>query len=196
VGAQTGLLDQFAALLSEPGHALRVDFRSLEVRSVPLDLGEWRLVTVDSGATHSIAGSGYNQRRAECEAAAEALGLPSLREATEADLSRLDGALLRRARHIVTENARVDAMEAALHAHDLETAGRLLDASHASLRDDYESSVPEVEAAVAELKAAGAAGARMVGGGFGGAVLALLGPGVPAPAGALAVAPGAPAHLL
>jgi galactokinase len=196
VGAQTGLLDQFAALLSEPGHALRIDFRSLDVQSVPLDLGDWRLVTVDSGATHSIAGSGYNERRAECEAAARALGLPSLREATEADLTRLDGALRKRARHIVTENARVDAMAAALHAHDLETAGRLLDESHASLRDDYESSVPDVEATVASLKAAGAAGARMVGGGFGGSVLALLAPGVPAPAGALAVAPGAPARLL
>src|SRR3954447_3783196 len=91
VGAETGLLDQFAALLSSPGHALRIDFRSLDVESVPLDLGDWRLVTVDSGATHSIAGSGYNERRAECEAAARALDVPSLREATEADLTRLDG---------------------------------------------------------------------------------------------------------
>ncbi len=196
VGAQTGLLDQFAALLSQPGHALRIDFRSLEVRPVPLDLGDWRLVTVDSGATHTHAGSGYNERRAECEAAARALGVASLRDATEADLGRLDGALRRRTRHIVTENARVDAMETALHAHDLEAAGRLLDASHASLRDDYESSVPAVEATVDALKAAGAAGARMVGGGFGGSVLALLAPGVPAPAGALAVAPGPPARLV
>ncbi len=196
VGAQTGLLDQFAALLSEPGHALRIDFRSLDVRAVPLDLGEWRLVTVDSGATHSHAGSGYNERRAECEAAAEALGVESLRDATEQDLERLDGALRRRARHILTENARVDAMAEALHAHDLQMAGRLLDESHASLRDDYESSVPEVEATVDALKAAGAAGARMVGGGFGGSVLALLAPGVSAPEGALQVSPGPSARLL
>ncbi len=196
VGAQTGLLDQFAALLSEPGHALRIDFRSLDVRAVPLDLGEWRLVTVDSGATHSHAGSGYNERRAECEAAAEALGVESLRDATEQDLERLDGALRRRARHILTENARVDAMAEALHAHDLQMAGRLLDESHASLRDDYESSVPEVEATVDALKAAGAAGARMVGGGFGGSVLALLAPGVSAPKGALEVSPGPSARLL
>jgi galactokinase len=196
VGAQTGLLDQFAALLSEPGHALRIDFRSLDVRPVPLDLGDWRLVTVDSGATHTHAGSGYNERRAECEAACRELGVASLRDATEDDLPRLDGALRKRARHVITENARVDAMEKALRAHDLEQAGRLLDASHASLRDDYESSVPEVEATVRALKDAGAAGARMVGGGFGGSVLALLAPGVGAPAGALAVAPGLPARLV
>jgi galactokinase len=196
VGAQTGLLDQFAALLSEPGHALRIDFRSLEVQAVPLDLGDWRLVTVDSGATHTHAGSGYNERRAECEAACEQLGIAALRDATEDDLPRLDGALRRRARHIVTENARVDAMARALHAHDLEAAGRLLDESHASLRDDYESSVPEVEATVERLKRAGAAGARMVGGGFGGSVLALLAPGVDAPEGALEVSPGPSARLL
>jgi galactokinase len=196
VGAQTGLLDQFAALLSEPGHALRIDFRSLDVRPVPLALGDWRLVTVDSGATHTHAGSGYNERRAECEAACRELGIASLREAAEDDLPRLEGALFKRARHVVTENARVDAMEAALRAHDLEAAGRLLDASHASLRDDYESSVPEVEATVRALRGAGAAGARMVGGGFGGSVLALLAPGVAAPAGALAVAPGPPARLV
>src|SRR5205085_9441621 len=101
VGAQTGLLDQFAALLSQPGHALRIDFRSLEVQPVPLDLGDWRLVTVDSGATHTHAGSGYNERRAECRAACERLGIASLRDATPDDLERLDGALQRRARHVL-----------------------------------------------------------------------------------------------
>jgi galactokinase len=104
--------------------------------------------------------------------------------------------LRRRARHILTENARVDAMADALHAHDLPAAGRLLDESHASLRDDYESSVPEVEATVRSLKDAGAAGARMVGGGFGGSVLALLAPGVTPPDGALEVSPGPSARLL
>jgi galactokinase len=196
VGQKTGLLDQFAALLGTEDHALRIDFRSLEVRPVPLELGDWRLVTVESGAGHTLAASGYNERRAECEAACAALGIGSLREATEADLPRLDGSLRRRARHVITENARVDAMAAALEREDLAQAGALLDASHASLRDDYESSVPEVERTVERLKAAGAAGARMVGGGFGGSVLALLGPGAALPAGAVAVAPGPPAALV
>jgi galactokinase len=196
VGAETGLLDQLASLLSRTGYALRIDFRSLDVEPVPLELGEWELVTIDSGTTHSIAASGYNQRRAECRAAREALGIASLRDAREADLLRLPGTLRRRARHVLTENARVDAMAAALAADDLEAAGALLDASHASLRDDYEASVPAVEATVEQLKAAGAAGARMVGGGFGGSVLALLPPGVGRPPGALAVAPHAPARLL
>jgi galactokinase len=196
VGAETGLLDQFASLLSRPGEALKIDFQSLAVEPHRLDLGDWQLVTLESGATHSIAASGYNQRRAECRAACERLGITTLRDAREEDLDRLDGALRRRTRHVLSENARVDAAAAALDAHDLETVAVLLDASHASLRDDYEASVPEVEATVERLKAAGAAGARMVGGGFGGSVLALLPPGVARPAAALAVTPGAPARLL
>jgi galactokinase len=196
VGQRTGLMDQLAALLGREAHALRIDFRDLDVREVPLELGEWRLVTVDSGASHVLAASGYNERRAECEAACRALGIASLRDATESDLARLDGALRARARHVITENARVDAAVEALEQRDLERVGRLLDASHASLRDDYEASVPEVEATVARLKAAGAAGARMVGGGFGGSVLALLGPGAALPAGAIAVAPGPAAALV
>jgi len=108
----------------------------------------------------------------------------------------LPAPLDRRARHVLTENARVDAMVAALRAGDVPAAGALLDASHASLRDDYEASVPAVEATVARLKGAGAAGARMVGGGFGGSVLALLPPGVGVPTAACAVAPGPPAALV
>jgi galactokinase len=197
VGAETGLLDQLASLCGESGHALRIDFASLELDPVPLELGDWSLITLDSGATHSHAASGYNQRREECRRACRALGIASLREATLDDLGALDDPLLqRRARHVLEENDRVDAMVAALHANDLERAGRLLDASHASLRDLYDASVPEVEATVAALKRAGAAGARMVGGGFGGAVLALLGPGVDVPDGALAVAAGPGARLL
>jgi galactokinase len=194
VGAETGLLDQLAALCSEPGHAVRIDFDSLELDPVPLELGEWTLVTLDSGATHTHAGSGYNERRRECREACEALGVSSLREATEID--GLPEPLRTRARHVLTENARVDATITALRAGDLEAVGRLLDASHASLRDDYSASVPEVEATVEQLKHAGAAGARMVGGGFGGAVLALLPPGVAVPDGALRVVPGPPARLL
>ena len=150
-------------------------------------------MTLDSGAPHEHAASGYNDRRRECREACRILRVPSLRKAR--DIDGLPEPLRSRARHVLTENVRVDAMVAALRAGDLEQAGRLLDEGHASLRDDYAASVPEVERTVQRLKAAGAAGARMVGGGFGGAVLALLGPGVVAPAGALAVAASAAALL-
>ena len=194
VGAHTGLLDQLASLCSEPGHAVRIDFATLALEQVPLELGGWTLVTLDSGATHSIAYSGYNERRRECREACSVLGIETLREATDAE--GLPEPLRSRARHVITENARVDATVAALRTGDLDEVGRLLDASHASLRDDYAASVPEVERTVERLKGAGAVGARMVGGGFGGAVLALLPPGVAVPVGALVVAPGRPAGLI
>jgi galactokinase len=196
VGARTGLLDQLAALCGEPGRALRIDFATLAVEPVPLELGDWSLVVLDSGATHTHAGSGYNTRRAECAEACERLGIAALSEAEPEAAAALPEPLGRRARHVLTENGRVEAMVEALAAGDLAAAGALLDASHVSLRDDYEASVPEVEAAVAALKAAGAAGARMVGGGFGGAVLGLMAPGARAPVGALAVAPAAGARVL
>jgi galactokinase len=195
VGAQTGLLDQLASLCGQPGHAMRIDFATLAIDPVPLQLGDWTLVTVDSGAAHSHAGSGYNERRAETARAAELLGIGTLSQASPDDVARLPDPLDRRARHVIEENARVDAMVEALGSGDLERAGALLDASHASLRDLYDASVPEIERTVAALAAAGAAGARMVGGGFGGAVLALLPPGV-AVRGAVAVAPGPPAALV
>jgi galactokinase len=197
VGAQTGLLDQLAVLLGAEGHALRLDVRSLDVRPIPLELGEgWTLVTVDSGAEHEHASGGYNERRAECAAACERLGIASLRDATPDAAASLPDPLSRRVRHVLTENARVDATVDALAAGDPEAVGALLDASHASLRDDYDASVEAVEETVAALLAAGAAGARMVGGGFGGSVLALLGPGVRRPAEAVEVRPGPAARLL
>jgi galactokinase len=196
VGAQTGLLDQLASLCGLPGHAIRIDFETLAIEPVPLDLHGWTLVTLDSGAAHEHAGSGYNERRRECREACAQLGIASLREAAAGDASRLPEPLAARVRHVTSENARVDAMVAALRADDLPAAGRLLDASHASLRDDYAASVPEVERTVERLKAAGAAGARIVGGGFGGAVLALVVPGGTVPAGATAVVPGPPAALI
>jgi galactokinase len=196
VGAETGLLDQLAGLYGEPEHAIRIDFRSLEIDPVPLQLGDWTLVTLDSGASHSIASSGYNDRRRECQAACERLDVETLSEATAPDIDSLPEPLAARARHVITENARVDAMVRALRDGDLEEAGRLLDASHASLRDDYDASVPEVDETVRKLKDGGAAGARMVGGGFGGSVLALLRPGVVRPDGALVVSPGPPAALV
>jgi galactokinase len=196
VGAQTGLLDQLAALFGAERTATRIDMRDLAVEPVPLELGDWALVTVDSGVEHSHASSGYNERRAECEQACERLGIASLRDARPEDLARLPDPLDRRARHVLEENARVDETVAALGRRDLEALGPLLDASHASLRDLYDASVPAVEATVARLRAGGAAGARMMGGGFGGSVLALLPPGAAPPEDAVAVAPGPPARLL
>ena len=196
VGAATGLLDQLASLLGADGEALRIDFATMAIQRVPLDLRGWQLVTADSGATHSHAESGYNERRAECEAAARELGVEHLSAADPGAVERLGDPGRRRARHVLAENRRVDETVAALRAGDLEAVGPLLDASHASLRDDYEASVPEVEATVAALTRAGAAGARMMGGGFGGAVLALLPPGCPRPDGVVVVAPGPAARLV
>jgi galactokinase len=198
VGAQTGLLDQLASLLGQPGQALRIDFASLQTRLVPLRVGDWTLATVDSGETHSLsAAGGYNQRRAECKAACETLGVGTLREATDpAAIEALPDVLRRRVTHVVSENARVDAAYEALRGDDLPALGALLDASHESLRDDYEVSTAAVEATVTRVRAAGAAGARLMGGGFGGHILALFPPGTPLPADAHPVTPAAGAHLL
>jgi galactokinase len=192
-GAQTGLLDQLAVLCSEAGHAIRIDMRDLDVSPVPLELAGHTLVTLDSGAPRSLAASGYNERRAECARACEILGIDSLRDASAA--AGLPHPLDRRVRHVLTENERVDAAVAALESGDLEELGRLLDASHTSLRDDYEVSTPEVERAVAACKEAGALGARIMGGGFGGAVLALFPPGREPPSGAVPVSPGPAARF-
>jgi galactokinase len=196
VGARTGLLDQLASLYGAPDAALCIDFRSLEIDEVPLRLGEWRLVVVDSGERHSHASSGYNQRRAECVRACELLGISSLRDADPGAAEGLPEPLDRRVRHVIGENQRVREAVAALRADDLARIAELLNASHASLRDAYEISTPTVEATVRELLQAGAAGARLVGGGFGGSVLGLFAPSVPLPAGVREVRPGPGAHLL
>jgi galactokinase len=196
VGAQTGLLDQIASLFGEHDRALQIDFRSLEVRPVALELGGFKLVTLDSGERHANAASGYNERRAECKRACQELGVASLRDATLEMIDPLTAPLAGRARHVITENARVEATVAALQRGDLAEVGRLLDASHASLRDCYEISTPAVEETVLRLRDAGAIGARIVGGGFGGNVLGLLPPDAPAPEGAIEVRPGPGARLL
>ena len=196
VGAHTGLLDQLASLFGEDGQALRIDFRSLEVRPVALELGDYKLVTLDSGESHANAASGYNERRSECARACEELGIGSLRDATLETIGRLPSPLSERARHVLTENERVEEAVEVLDRRDLKALGRLLSASHASLRDDYEISTPAVERAVELLCESGAAGARIVGGGFGGNVLGLLPPGVRPPAGAIEVRPGPGARLL
>jgi len=195
-GAQTGLLDQMASLYGREDEALRIDFRTLEVTPVPLPLGEYTLVTLDSGEAHANADSGYNERRAECTRACEQLGVASLREASAERANELPDPLDRRVRHVLSENARVDETIAALREGDLKRVGELLDCSHASLRDDYEVSTPAVETAVARLKEAGAIGARILGGGFGGHVLGLLPPGAESPRGAVEVRPGAGAREL
>ena len=196
VGARTGLLDQLASLFGERERALRIDFRSLEVTPVELELAGYKLVTLDSGERHANAASGYNQRRAECARACELLGVESLRDVTLEQAEQLPAPIARRVRHVVTENERVQQAVAALGRGDLPAVGRLLDASHESLRDCFEISTPAVEAAVARLRDAGAIGARIVGGGFGGHVLGLLAPGAIPPEGALEVRPGPGARLL
>ncbi|HEX4034619.1 MAG TPA: galactokinase family protein [Solirubrobacteraceae bacterium] len=195
VGAQTGLLDQLASICGREGSATLIDFHSGVIEAVPLELGDWRLVTLDSGQRHEHSSSGYNERREECARACAALGVASLRDADLAMVASLSGPEERRARHVVEENERVRAAVAALAAGELDELGRLLDASHASLRDLYEVSTPQVEAAVALLRDAGAAGARLIGGGFGGHVLGLFAPGVAAPAGAREVRPGGGARV-
>jgi len=195
-GSQSGLLDQLASLCGADGEAVLIDFRSLAMRHVPLVLDDHRLVTLDSGEAHANATSGYNERREQCEQACELLGVSSLRDAGLDAAAGLPGPLPRRVRHVICENERVEQAVAALERRDWAALGRLLDASHASLRDCYEVSTPAVEEAVARLKAAGALGARLIGGGFGGHVLGLLPPDVDLPAGAMEVSPGKGARLL
>ncbi len=197
LGAHTGLLDQLASLYGEADTALRIDFSDLDIQPVPLVLADgWRLATLDSGDPRTLAASGYNERRAECARACALLGVGSLREVQERSVEQLPPVLARRVRHVLGENARVLATVAALRRGALEEVGTLLDASHTSLRDLYECSTPAVEEAVGVLKEAGALGARLIGGGFGGHVLGLFPPGVSPPAHAREVRPSRGAHLL
>ncbi|WP_377644184.1 galactokinase [Oryzobacter terrae] len=182
-GALTGGMDQSAALLCREGHALLLDCRSGETSHVPFDLGAHGdghvLLVTDTRASHSLNDGQYESRRRVSEAAALALGVASLRDV---DPHHLDEALahladdeqVRRVRHVVTEIARVRATVEALEAGDLAAVGRLFDASHTSLRDDYEVSCPELDVSVEAARAAGALGARMTGGGFGGSSIALV----------------------
>ncbi|MBF6452048.1 galactokinase [Nocardia cyriacigeorgica] len=185
VGVPTGILDQSAAILCTRGHALFLDVQRFtrggpEAHAqIPFDLraSGLELLVVDTGHPHRLAESGYSERRAECAAAAAELGAPSLREIDSLDvLTRLDDpVLLRRARHVVAENARVLDVVALLRAGaDPRQIGPILTASHISLRNDFAVSAPGLDAAVTAALAAGAYGARMVGGGFGGSVIALV----------------------
>ena len=183
-GVPTGIMDQSASLLCRAGHALLLDCRSLESWQVPFDpaAAGAGLLLINTRARHVLTDGEYGQRRAECEEAARRLGLSSLRDLTDlADADSLtDPVLRRRVRHVVTDNQRVLEVVALLRAPGGPSAdtyreiGRLLTQAHVSLRDDFEVSWPEADAAVEAALAAGAAGARMIGGGFGGSVLALV----------------------
>ncbi|MCA0146494.1 galactokinase [Blastococcus sp. LR1] len=184
VGAPTGVLDQSASVLCRAGSALFLDTRDGTREQVPLDLAAagLALLVIDTGTTHDHAEGGYRERRRQCEEAAKALGVDLLREIDDvaALAPPLAGApdgdvLLRRARHVVTEDARVLQVVAALREDaDPRAIGPVLTAGHASLRDDFEVSVPLIDVCVDAALDAGAHGARMVGGGFGGSVVALV----------------------
>jgi galactokinase len=181
-GAPTGGMDQTIAVLGRVDNALLLDCRSWETRQVPFDPPSdgLELLVVDTRVHHSLNDGGYASRRAQCEEAARQLGLESLREATEADLDRLDDQQVRRrARHVVTEIVRVTQTADALvgeapGADGWARIGELMVASHASMRDDFEISCPELDLVVETAVEHGAVGARMTGGGFGGSAIALV----------------------
>jgi galactokinase len=179
--APTGGMDQSAALLASAGHALLLDCRDSSTEQVPFDLDAHglALLVVDTRAEHSLVDGQYAERRESCEQAARELGVQMLRDVPldglDSALASLSGDLLRRrARHVVSEIARVEAAREALRADDFERLGKLFLESHASMRDDFEISVPELDTAVTAATAAGALGARMTGGGFGGSAIALV----------------------
>lgn len=180
VGAPTGIMDQFAAMFGQPGAAVFLDCRARSAEPVPFDPAASGLavLVVDTQQRHAHASSGYAERRASCEAAARLAGVPALRDLTPSDLPRLerlaDAEVFRRARHVVTEDARVLETVKVLREKGPAAIGPLLTASHASMRDDFEITTPALDLAVESALDAGALGARMTGGGFGGAAIALV----------------------
>lgn len=206
IGAPTGIMDQAASACCTPGHALFLDTRDLSRRHVPFDPAAHglALLVVDTRVQHAHADGEYGRRRAGCEAAARTLGVRALRDVPHGELpaalGRLPDADSRGlVRHVVTENERVLRAVDLLAAGDLPALGPVLTAGHASLRDDFRVSCPEVDLAVTAALSAGALGARMTGGGFGGSVLALVARGAEeavgeAVAAAFAAAAYAPPH--
>ncbi|QVQ54895.1 galactokinase [Spiractinospora alimapuensis] len=181
VGMPCGIMDQLAVLLGIDQHALLVDARSLETTPVPLAPGEddTEFLVIDTRAPHRLVTDEYAERRWTCEWAAVLLGVPALRDVDPTDLPGAlaalpENRLRRRVRHVVTENARVLETVHLLRQGRTRAIGPLLTASHVSLRDDFEVSVPEVDTAVDALLTAGALGARITGGGFGGCVISLV----------------------
>jgi galactokinase len=180
VGAPTGIMDQSASVFGERDAAVFLDCRSLAVEQVPLgfDAAGLVLLVVDTKVEHAHATGGYRDRREACERGAAAMGVPALRDLSVDDLPRakavLDDVTFRRVKHVVTEDARVLESVAALRVGDLGRFGQLMEASHVSMRDDFEISVPQLDAVVETAQAAGVVGARMTGGGFGGCAIALV----------------------
>jgi galactokinase len=178
VGVQSGIMDQLISSLGEAGHALLIDCRSLEATPVPLPAGT-RIVVLDTGTRRGLVDSAYNERVAQCQEAAAYFGVPALRDvslaALEAENVGLDELALRRARHVVSENERTLQAADAMRAGDSSALGRLMNASHHSLRDDYEVSSRELDLMVEVARGqTGCYGARMTGGGFGGCAVALV----------------------
>lgn len=180
VGAPTGIMDQTASMLGETDAAVFLDCRTLETEVVPLGLeaADLEVLVIDTLVTHAHSTGGYRERRASCEQGAAAMGAAALRDVSVDDLGRaasvMDEVTFRRVRHVVTENARVLDTVRVLRESGPRAIGDLLLASHASMRDDFEISVPELDTAVEAAMSGGAIGARMTGGGFGGAAIALV----------------------
>jgi len=180
VGMPCGIMDQSVSLMGQAGSALLLDCRDLSTELIPFNVAEagLELLIIDTQAHHALVDGGYAERRASCESVAAKLGIPSMRHLTlellETNRAKVTETEFIRARHAVTEIARVQDAVAALRASDFVTLGKLINASHVSLRDDYTVSCPELDVAVDAAIAAGAIGARMFGGGFGGSALALI----------------------
>jgi galactokinase len=183
VGAPTGVMDQAVSMMAEDGHLLYLDTRSMQIEQVPFNLDQagLTLLVIDTRTAHELSDGGYGSRRSAVEDGARLLGVAQLRDVDLADLdgalARLDGepVIARRVRHVVTENARVRAVVDLLTSGaDPRRVGPILSAGHRSLRDDFEVSTPELDAAAEAAEAAGAHGARMTGGGFGGSAIALV----------------------
>ncbi|MGM7671724.1 galactokinase [Microbacterium sp. A93] len=180
VGAPTGIMDQMASMLGETDAALFLDCRTLDANLVPLSMSETGLaiLVMDTRVKHAHSTGGYGERRASCERGAAIMRVPSLRDVSVDDLPRakelMDDVTFRRVRHVVTENQRVLDTVTALRAQGPRAIGALIVASHVSMRDDFEISIPELDTAVETALTAGAIGARMTGGGFGGAAIALV----------------------
>jgi galactokinase len=180
VGMPCGIMDQSVSLMAREGSALLLDCRDLSTESVPFDVASagLELLIIDTQAHHALVDGGYAERRASCESVAAKFGIPSMRHLTmdilQSRKSEISETEFIRARHAVTEIQRVKEAVSALRSSDFTTLGRLINESHNSLRDDYTVSCPELDAAVDASRAAGALGARMVGGGFGGSAIALI----------------------
>lgn len=180
VGAPTGIMDQTASMLAKSDAAVLIDCKTLETELVPLGLSSQGLVVavIDTRVSHRHSDGGYRSRREACEKGAKIMGVESLRELTVSDLDaakqKMDDVTFRRCRHVITENQRVLEAVNALRAGEMDQLGQLLLQSHASMRDDFEISIDELDTAVEVAMRVGAVGSRMTGGGFGGAAIAII----------------------